>query len=239
LADVSHISGLIIAGAHPSSVDQAHFTTTSTYKPGGPRGGLIVMGRDFDQPITSGRRTVPLWERIEKTTFPGFQGTPYLNNVAAKAVFLNEALSAEYRARQFKIIENAQALADEFIGLGYDVLTGGTDNHMFLVDLGRFRDGLTGLIAQRCLEDCGIAVNMNRLPNDPRSPRITSGMRLGTPIVTRNGMGRAEMHRVARLVDAVLTHVQVRSDSEYGLGDGFAGQMRDRVRQLCDAFPRW
>lgn len=237
LADVSHISGLIIAGAHPSSVDHAHFTTTSTYKPGGPRGGLIVIGRDFDQPVRSGRRTVPLWERIEKTTFPGFQGTPYLNNVAAKAVFLKEALSAEYRARQFKIIENAQALADEFIGLGYDVLTGGTDNHMFLVDLSRFREGLTGVIAQKCLEDCGIIVNMNRLPNDPRSPRITSGMRLGTPIVTRNGMGRAEMQRVARLVDAVLAHAQVRSESEYELDDGFAGQMRDRVRQLCDAFP--
>ncbi len=110
---------------------------------------------------------------------------------------------------------------------------------MFLVDLSRFREGLTGLIAQKCLEDCGIAVNMNRLPNDPRSPRITSGMRLGTPIVTRNGMDRAEMGRIARFVDAVLAHVQVRSDSEYGLDDGFAGRMRRRVRQLCDAFPNW
>jgi len=110
---------------------------------------------------------------------------------------------------------------------------------MFLVDLSRFREGLTGVIAQKCLEDCGIIVNMNRLPNDPRSPRITSGMRLGTPIVTRNGMGRAEMHRIARLVDAVLAHVQVRSESEYELDDGFAGQMRDCVRHLCDAFPGW
>ena len=93
MADISHISGLVIAGAHPSPVDYAHFTTTSTYKPGGPRGGLIVMGRDFDMPVQVGKKAVPLWERIEKTTFPGFQGTPYLNNIAAKAVFFKETLS--------------------------------------------------------------------------------------------------------------------------------------------------
>jgi glycine hydroxymethyltransferase len=182
---------------------------------------------------------VPLWERIEKTTFPGFQGTPYLNNVAAKAVFFKETLSSEYRDRQFKIIENARALADAFLRRGYEVLTGGTDNHMFLMDVSRFRAGLTGLIAQKCLEDCGVIVNMNRLPNDSRSARVTSGARLGTPIVTRNGMGREEMEGIADVVDAVLTRVQIHSDREYELSETFARQTRQRIRQLCETFPLW
>ena len=144
---------------------------------------------------------MPLWERIEKNTFPGFQGTPYLNNIAAKAVFFKEMLSAEYHDRQFGIVENAKTLAEEFLRMGYDVQTGGTDNHMFLANVANFRRGLTGFIAQHCLEDCGIIVNMNRLPYDTQNARITSGMRLGTPIVTKNGMGTPEMHVISRLVD--------------------------------------
>jgi len=239
MADISHISGLVIAGAHPSPVDYAHFTTTSTYKPGGPRGGLIVMGRDFDMPIQVGKKTVPLWERIEKTTFPGFQGTPYLNNIAAKAVFFKETLSPEYRVRQFRIVENAKALAQQFLDLGYDVLTGGTDNHLFLVNVGHFREGLTGVIAQKCLEDCGVSINMNWLPYDTRSPRVTSGMRLGTPIVTRNGMGPAEMETTARLVDDVLTHVEIHSDAEYHLDESLCEETAQQVRGLCSRFPMW
>ncbi len=239
MADISHISGLVVAGAHPSPVDHAHFTTTSTYKPGGPRGGLILMGKDYESPIQAGKRAVPLWERIEKTTFPGFQGTPYLNNVAAKAVFLKETLSDEYRRRQFKIVENARTLAREFVGLGYDVLTGGTDNHMFLVNVAHFRKGLTGLIVQKCLEDCGIIVNMNRLPYDPHSARVTSGMRLGTPIVTRNGMGPAEMEIVSRLVDGVLTQVEIGDESRYRLTESLKNDTTARVRELCAKFPMW
>ncbi len=237
MADVSHISSLIIAGAHPSPVDCAHFTTTSTYKPGGPRGGLIVMGKDFDAPVQMGSKSVPLWERIEKATFPGFQGTPYLNNIAAKAVFLKETLSEEYRVRQFKIIENARTLAAEFCGLGYDVLTGGTDNHMFLVDVTHLREGLTGVIAQKCLEDCGIIVNMNRLPYDHYSAKVTSGMRLGTPIVTRNGMGAAEMAAIARWVDQILTGVEILGETQYRLDESFQHEMADSVRSLCHRFP--
>jgi glycine hydroxymethyltransferase len=218
MADISHISGLVIAGAHPSPVDYAHFTTTSTYKPGGPRGGLIVMGRDFDRPIRAGKRTVPLWQRI---------------------VFLKETLLPEYRARQFKIVDNAKALAEGFLSLGYDVLTGGTDNHMFLINVAHFREGLTGLIAQKCLEDCGIIVNMNGLPYDPHSARITSGMRLGTPIVTRNGMGRAEMTMIAQLVDRVLTEVEIRGEKDYRLGGPFGHEIKERVRELCGTFPMW
>ena len=237
LADISHIAGLVIAGAHPSPVDYAHFTTTSTYKPGGPRGGLIVMGKDYESKIKVGGRDIALWEHIEKTTFPGVQGTPYLNNVAAKAVFFKETLSDEYRARQFKIIENAKVLADGLVGLGYDVVTGGTDNHMVLVNVGNMREGLTGLAGQKCLEECGIIVNMNRLPYDKKSAMVTSGVRLGTPIVTRNGMGSAEMGSISALIDIVLKEVKVKSDSEYEIDKSLRDEVRDKVKQLCGRFP--
>jgi glycine hydroxymethyltransferase len=237
LADVSHISGLIAAGVHPSPIDHAHFTTTSTYKPGGPRGGLILMGRDFDTPIEVAGRSVPLWERIEKTIFPGFQGTPYLNNIAAKAVFFREMLSNEYRARQSKIVENAQSLAAEFQTLGYDILTGGTDNHLFLINVAHLRQGLTGAVAQKSLEDCGIIVNMNRLPYDPHNARVTSGMRLGTPIVTRNGMGASEMETICRWVDGVLRHVEILGDRQYRLQPEFQEHMLGQVQELCAQFP--
>jgi glycine hydroxymethyltransferase len=246
MADISHISGLVAAGAHPSPVDHAHFTTTSTYKPGGPRGGLILMGRDFDMPFRTGAgaptqsasaRSVPLWERIEKNTFPGFQGTPCLNNIAAKAVFFKEMLSTEYHDRQFGIVENAKTLAQEFLHLGYDVLTGGTDNHLFLANVANFRRGLTGFIAQHGLEDCGIIINMNRLPYDTQNARTTSGMRLGTPIVTKNGMGSQEMHAIARLVDSVLTRVEIQGDRQYRLDPAFQNEVREHVQKLCTRFP--
>jgi len=237
LADISHISGLVIAGVHPSPVDEAHFTTTSTYKPGGPRGGLILMGRDYDKTISVSGKQKPLWEHIQKTTFPGVQGTPYLNNVAAKAVFFKETLSDEYRARQFKIVENAKRLAGDLINLGYDVLTGGTDNHMALVNVANFREGMTGVIAQKCLEDCGIIVNMNRLPYDTKSMAVASGVRLGTPIVTKNGMGDAEMHSISELIDAVLKGVRVVTNSEYRIDESLSSEIRNKVRELCRKFP--
>ena len=237
LADISHISGLVIAGAHPSPVDEAHFTTTSTYKPGGPRGGLILMGRDYDRTISVSGKQKPLWEHIQKTTFPGVQGTPYLNNVAAKAVFFKETLSDEYRARQFKIVENARKLAYDLMNLGYDVLTGGTDNHMALVNVANFREGMTGVIAQKCLEDCGIIVNMNRLPYDTKSMAVASGVRLGTPIVTKNGMGSAEMHSISEFIDAVFKGVRVVTNTEYEIDESLRSEIRNKVKQLCGRFP--
>ena len=237
LADISHIAGLVIAGAHPSPIDEAHFTTTSTYKPGGPRGGLILMGRDYDSTISISGKQTPLWRHIQKTTFPGVQGTPYLNNVAAKAIFFKETLSDEYRARQFKIVENAKSLSDNLVELGYDVLTGGTDNHMVLVNVANFREGMTGTIAQKCLEDCAIIVNMNRLPYDTKSMAVTSGLRLGTPIVTRNGMGAEQMRSISELIDAALKGVKVETNSEYRIDESFRSEIRDKVRQLCGRFP--
>jgi glycine hydroxymethyltransferase len=195
------------------------------------------MGRDFDRPFPVGNKTIPLWERIEKTTFPGFQGTPHLNNIAAKAVFFKEMLSTEYKNRQTRIVENAKVLAEEFVRRGYDILTGGTENHLILANVANLRRGLTGLTAQKSLEDCGIIVNMNRLPYDPQNARITSGMRIGTPIVTRNGMRAPEMRMVAQLVDQVLTRVEIVNDREYRLDPAFRDEMREQIHRLCSRFP--
>lgn len=228
LADISHISGLVIAGAHPSPVDCAHFTTTSTYKPGGPRGGLIVMGSRDD-----GRE---LWELIDKATFPGVQGTPYINNITAKAVFFKETLCEEYRARQFKIIENARQLAAGLADLGYDVVTGGTDNHIVLVNVSNSKKGLTGFVAQKRLEECGIIVDKYTLPYESCSDAVTSGIRLGTAIVTKSGMGAKEMDTISALMDAALKDVKIISDTEYGIDKSFSNKIKAEVENLCDRF---
>ncbi len=237
LADISHLASLVLAGAHPSPIEYAHFTTTSTYKPGGPRGGLILMGRDYNCKIKVQDRQVELWEQIEATTFPGLQGTPYLNNAAAKAVFFRETLSEEYKSRQFKVVENAKRLADRLVALGYNVLTGGTDNHMVLVNVAGLRNGMTGAIAHKCLEDCGIVINKIRLPYDGRYPAVTSGIRLGTPIVTRNGMGVEQMDVIAGLIDIVLKGVRIKSETEYELDESLRNQTVEKVRKLCREFP--
>jgi len=236
MADISHIAGLVIAGVHPSPVDHAHFTTTSTYKPGGPRGGLILMGKDYDKTVDLAGKTITLSELIQKTTFPGMQGTPYLNNVAAKAVFFKETLSGEYRDRQFKIVENAKILAENLIALGHDVLTGGTDTHMVLVNVASLKPGMTGIAAQQCLEDCGIIVNKNRLPYDKNAAAIAGGIRLGTPIVTRNGMGAAEMNSISEMIDAVFKGATTRPNGQYRVEESLGGEIRTEVKELCGRF---
>ncbi len=237
LADISHISSLVIAGAHPSPINDAHFTTTSTYKPGGPRGGLILMGNSFDRTLSINGKRLPLWQHIDRTTFPGLQGTPYLNNIAAKAVFFKETLSRQYRARQFKVIKNAKRLAANLARLGYCLLTGGTDNHMILMDVAKSRNGLTGQTAQAVLERCGIVTDKMLLPYDTADPSVTSGLRLGTPIVTGNGMGLAEMDELAEMIDAILKQAKPLSDSRYGLEESFARRMRRQAETIAYRFP--
>lgn len=239
LADISHISGLVSAGAHPSPMDYAHFVTTSTYKPGGPRGGLILMGKEYEKKVRVRGKDVPLWKRIEDVTFPGIQGTPYLNHIAAKAVFFREMLTDEYRSRQFKIVENAKKLAGCLAGLGLDVLTKGTDNHMVLINAANSREHLTGVTAQKCLEECGITVDKMRLPYDERPSAITSGIRLGTPIVTRNGMGGEEMQTIAEMIDAILKRVEIISGTEYKIDNSFRQQTKAEAAELCRRFPMW
>ena len=195
------------------------------------------MGADFDQEVRIGTKTVALWKHIQKATFPGVQGTPYLNHIAAKAVFFKETLSDEYRARQFKIIENAKRLAAKLLNLGFDVVTGGTDNHMVLVNVANFRQGLTGLTAQWCLEQCGIIVDMVSLPYDKKEPIVGSGIRLGTLIVTKNGMGVKEIENISALINTVLKRVEIISDNEYKIDESFSSDIRGSVKQLCNKFP--
>jgi len=237
LADISHISALVIAGVHASSIDCANITTSSTYKPGGPRGGLILMGKDFEHKVGAGDKQMPLWRRIEKATFPGVQGTPYFNNIAAKAVFFKETLSDEYRAGQFKVVENAKRLAENLLARGYDVLTGGTDNHLMLINVANSREGLTGVMAQKALEQCGIVVDKCPLPYEDRPASIASGIRIGTPIVTRNGMGLEEMGQIAELMDKVVKNVQPKDESQYTIDESFAEIARNEVTTLARRFP--
>jgi glycine hydroxymethyltransferase len=194
------------------------------------------MGRDYDRKIQVGNKETQLWKHIQKMTFPGVQGTPYLNHIAAKAVFFKETLSKEYRSRQFRIIANAQRLAENLVAMGYDVLTGGTDNHMVLINVANSRDGLTGVVAQKCLEDCGIIVNMNRLPYDTKGPAVASGIRLGTPVVTKNGMGVEQMDIISEMVDKVLKTVRIINDTEYEIDENFCNEMTGRVSDLCERF---
>jgi glycine hydroxymethyltransferase len=159
-----------------------------------------------------------------------------LNNIAAKAVFFQETLTERYRIRQFKIIENAKRLAKSLLNLGFDVLTGGTDNHMVLVNVANFRDGLTGLIAQQCLEECGIIINKNKLPYDTQNAMITSGIRLGTPIVTKSGMGETQMDCIAGMIDSILRQIQIHSESQYSIDESFKTQMAEKVKTLCNRY---
>jgi glycine hydroxymethyltransferase len=236
IADISHIAGLVSAGVHPSSIDLAHFTTTSTYKSGGPRGGLILSGKDADMQITVNGKKTRLCELIDKSVFPGLQGTPYLNNIAGKAVFFNEMLSDEYRERQGRIVVNAKVLADCLIDMGYAVVTGGTDNHMVLVDAFRSREGLNGTIASRCLEECGIVVDRVELPFEKPGSAVVGGLRLGTPIVTKNGMGPEDMREAVLLFDEILRGLRITGECNYELDDGFVEEKRGKVEGLCRRF---
>jgi glycine hydroxymethyltransferase len=236
LADISHLSALVMGGAHPSPIDCAHITTTSTYKPGGPRGGLILSGKDYSLKIKAGGREVALWQQLEKTTFPGIQGTPYFNNIAAKAVFFKEANSKEYRARQSRVVQNAKRLAEGLVKKGHNLLTGGTDNHLILLNVADIAEELTGFVAQKCLEQCGIVVDRMLLPYDDK-PGVTSGIRLGTPIVTRNGMGVTEMDQIVNIVDTALKKVKPISEYRYTIDKASAANIRRQAMTLSHGFP--
>lgn len=234
LADISHIAGLVVAGEHPSPVDHAHFTTTSTYKQlYGPRGGLILIGRDADTPGPDGKKTLP--EIIQRAVFPFFQGTPNLNAIAAKARALAMVLTPEFKTLARRIVADARVLAKSFADKGYKVLTGGSDNHMVLIDV--LANGITGVIAERALEECNIIVNKNRIPGDKKSALVTSGMRLGANSLALRGMGESEMPQCADLIHQVLSSVKVFGEREYELDKAVMEFVRAEVRQLCNCFP--
>lgn len=222
MADIAHIAGLVATGVHPSPFPHAHVVTTTTHKTlRGPRGGLILTNDE------------ELAKKIDKALFPGVQGGPLMHIIAAKAVAFGEALRPEFKTYCEQIVRNAKVLAASLVENRYRITSGGTDNHLMLVDLRGKSDALTGADAEKWLEAAGIITNKNGIPDDPRPPRVTSGLRLGTPALTTRGFKEAEMKEVANLIDRVLS---AGVQGEAALGSATAAVRAD-VRALCKRFP--
>jgi glycine hydroxymethyltransferase len=214
MADIAHVAGFVATGLHPSPVPMCEFVTSTTHKTlRGPRGGLIMCKEDFAKGLNS-------------RVFPGVQGGPLMHIIAAKAVAFKEALSDGFKTYQSQIVKNAKAMADTLIAKGFRLVSGGTDNHLMLVDL--TDKGLTGKEAQETLDHIGITVNKNGIPFDTKGPQITSGIRIGTPAVTTRGMKEQEMRTIARLISDGLKH----KDDEKQLRE-----IRQEIKVLCEQFP--
>ena len=212
--DMAHIAGLVAAGVHPSPVPHAHFVTTTTHKTlRGPRGGMILCREEFAKKINS---------RI----FPGIQGGPLMHVIAAKAVAFKEALSPEFKKYQEQVVKNSKAFAKAMAECGFRIATGGTDNHLFMVDLRP--KNVTGKEATEVLDQVRITVNKNLIPFDSQPPTITSGIRIGTPAVTTRGMKEDEMHRIAQLIDQAIVHRQDNKVLE---------SVKKSVEKLTEEFP--
>ena len=234
LADISHIAGLVAAGVHPSPIDVAHVTTTSTYKQlGGPRGGLILLGAACDEPGPDGRTR--LSSLMQRGVFPRFQGTPNASAIAAKAAALRLVNTPEFTEHAHRIVANARVLADGLIRRGYRVQSGGTDNHMVLVST--LDRGLTGAVAESALLSCGILSNRNQIAGDTKPPTVASGVRLGTTILTQRGFGPAELDQCAELFTQVLDAVLALGDTDYTLDPELGTVIGDRVADLAGRFP--
>jgi glycine hydroxymethyltransferase len=214
MADIAHIAGLVVAGLHPDPVEYAHFVTTTTHKTmRGPRGGLILCKKEFARAIDS-------------AVFPGIQGGPLMHVIAAKAVSLKNALSAEFREYQTQIVKNSRYLCNCLEERGYRMVAGGTDNHLFLIDLSN--RGVTGMQAQDALEKSGIMANKNLIPFDSKGPNITSGVRIGTPAVTTRGMKEEEMELISGFIDRVLKNLD---------DEALQREIKESVKELCKKFP--
>jgi glycine hydroxymethyltransferase len=214
MADVAHIAGLIAAGEHPSPVPYADFVTTTTHKTlRGPRGGMIMCKEKFGK-------------ALDKVIFPGIQGGPLVHVIAAKAVSFKEALMTEFKDYQRQVIKNARALAKRLMEDGFRIVSGGTDNHLMLVDL--TPKGITGRDAETALDAAGITVNKNSIPYDQKPPVTTSGIRLGTPIVTTRGMREPEMKVVGDLICEALAN---------GMSPEKLAAIKERTKAFCSKFP--
>ena len=214
MADIAHIAGLVAAGLHPSPVPHCEFVTTTTHKTlRGPRGGLILCKEAWAK-------------EIDRAVFPGVQGGPLMHVIAAKAVAFKEALAPEWKAYQRQIVANAAALAVALQGEGFRLVSGGTDNHLMLVDV--FAKGLTGKVAEKALDKAGITANKNTIPFDTNSPMVASGIRLGTPAITTRGMKEGDMAEVARLVSRALHAVENETE---------LAEVKREVRKVCERFP--
>jgi len=217
MADIAHIAGLVAAGVHPSPFPHAHVVTTTTHKTlRGPRGGLVLSD---DEEIA---------KKIDRKVFPGSQGGPLMHAIGAKAVAFGEALKPEFKAYQQQVVDNSRALADALVEKGYRLCSGGTDNHLMLVDLRPRDEELTGADAETWLESAGIIVNKNGIPNDPRPPMVTSGLRLGTPALTTRGLKQDQMRQVADWLDRVMI---AKGD------EATTAQVREEIKAFCAGFP--
>ncbi len=213
MVDMAHIAGLVASGVHPTPVPYAHVTTTTTHKTlRGPRGGLILTNDE------------ELAKKINKAVFPGIQGGPLMHVIASKAVCFGEALKPEFKEYGKKVVENAQALAKGLVNRGFNLVSGGTDNHLMLVDLRPF--DITGKELERRLDEVYITVNKNAIPNDPQSPFITSGVRIGTPAVTSRGLGVDDMEKIAEYIYLTAKDFE-----------GKADEIRAGVNEICAKYP--
>ena len=213
MADIAHVCGLIAAGEHPSPIPYADVVTSTTHKTmRGPRGGFIMTNN------------AEIAKKIDSAVFPGSQGGPLMHIIAAKAVAFGEALKPEFKEYQRQILKNAKVLADSLIRYGFDLVSGGTDNHLMLVDLRKFN--ITGYDMERQLDSVYITANKNKIPNDPQSASVTSGIRLGAPAATSRGFREDDMRKVAELI--YLTATDYSSKADY---------IREEVSQLCDKYP--
>jgi len=231
LADIAHPAGLVATGLHPSPMPYCDVVTTTTHKTlRGPRGGMILMGRDKENPwgkiAPKSGRVKMISELLDSTVMPGIQGGPLMHVIAAKAVAFGEALKPDFKLYTRQIVSNAQAMADEFLKLDYNLISGGTDTHLVLIDLNN--KGLSGKKAENALERAGITVNKNMVPFDTRGPFITSGIRIGTPAVTTRGLKEADIKLVCQLIDNVI------SDPD---NDTVISAVKGKVNELCSSYP--
>jgi glycine hydroxymethyltransferase len=216
MADIAHIAGPVAAGLHPSPVPHADYVTSTTHKTlRGPRGGLIMCKADYAADV-------------DRKVFPGIQGGPLVHIIAAKAVAFGEALRGEFKDYQRRVLANARALASELQEQGFRLVSGGTDNHLVLVDVFMDGKGVTGKVAEKALEAAGITVNKNTIPFDTNKPFVASGVRLGTPALTTRGMGEEEMRQVARLIAAVLHEPE---------SEEVRARVKESVHELAARFP--
>ncbi len=214
MVDMAHIAGLVAAGLHMSPIPYAHVTTTTTHKTlRGPRGGMILSSNEVNEKFN-----------FNKAVFPGIQGGPLMHVIAAKAVCFKEALDPSFKTYQGQIVKNAKALAESLMKRGFRLVSGGTDNHLMLVDLRNM--GVTGKAAEKLLDAANITCNKNTIPNDPEKPFVTSGIRLGTPAVTTRGMKEADMDTIAEAIYLVVKDVEGNKDKALAL-----------VKELTDKYP--
>ena len=231
MADIAHPSGLIAAGCHPSPVPYCDVITSTTHKTlRGPRGGIIMMGEDFENKwakvAPKSGRVKMVSELLDASVMPGVQGGPLMHIIAAKAIAFREALNPNFKNYANSIISNAKELANELMNMDYNLITGGTDTHVILIDLSN--KNITGKTAEHILGKAGITANKNMVPYDTKSPFITSGIRLGTPAITTRGMGKNEMKVIASWIDLAVSNHE---------NDAILLDIRSKVKELCSNFP--